>query len=414
MLPSKKALEKIYEDADSAVFRFKKLSENFKKAFNSEQMEFFTSPGRAEIIGNHTDHNGGKVIAGSISLDTIGAAFPSQDDTIQIISERFDEVVKFKISEIDKVPKRHGSLSLVAGMVKSIKDLGYKVNGFNLFTSSTVIAGAGLSSSASFEMLVCSVINYFFNENTLDIIQCAKIGQKAENEYWCKASGLMDQVACSVGGAIKLDFNGDVKYEKINLDFDKLNYSIIIVNTGKGHADLSSEYSSIPFEMKSVAKKLGYDLLCETSLEELVKKTPELIKLLKNDRALLRAYHFYNENQRVEEMGKLLESETANIKEIIKLIDESGRSSFEFLQNCYVDSQPNEQKISLCLALSLQFIKKIGKGVCRVHGGGFAGAIMTILPKEAVSDYVKFMERFVGKENVYLMNIRKTGTVHIS
>lgn len=418
MTPSKKSLEEIYGSSSAvAEARFEKLSEYFTKEFGSDKMEFFTAPGRTEVIGNHTDHNGGKVIAGSITLDTIGAAYPNGTGRIKILSEGFDEVVDFDVNDVDNVPKCKGSLSLVAGMVKACQNFGYKVEGFNLYTSTTVIASAGVSSSAAFEMLVCSVINYFFNDSKLDIVQYAKIGQSAENVYWCKASGLMDQMACAAGGAIKLDFKdavlngGTVQYEKIDLDFKKYGYDIVIVNTGKGHADLSAEYSSVPGEMRAVAKELGVQALCGSSVEKLLEKTPELIGKLGNDRALTRAFHFFNETSRVEQMAEAIEKDDG--EKILKLIDASGRSSFEMLQNCYVNSNPEEQKISLCLALTTQFINKIGKGVCRVHGGGFAGVIMAILPGETVQDYIKFMGSFVGEKNVYLMNIRKVGAVHI-
>lgn len=418
MTPSKKSLEKIYGSSSAvAEARFEKLSEYFTKEFGSDKMEFFTAPGRTEVIGNHTDHNGGKVIAGSITLDTIGAAYPNGTSRIKILSEGFDEVVDFDVNDVDNVPKCKGSLSLVAGMVKACQNFGYKVEGFNLYTSTTVIASAGVSSSAAFEMLVCSVINYFFNDSKLDVVQYAKIGQSAENVYWCKASGLMDQMACAAGGAIKLDFKdavlngGTVQYEKIDLDFKKYGYDIVIVNTGKGHADLSAEYSSVPGEMRAVAKELGAQALCGSSVEKLLEKTPELIGKLGNDRALTRAFHFFNETTRVEQMAEAIEKDDG--EKILKLVDASGRSSFEMLQNCYVNSNPEEQKISLCLALTTQFINKIGKGVCRVHGGGFAGVIMAILPSETVQDYIKFMGSFVGEKNVYLMNIRKIGAAHI-
>lgn len=411
MIPAMNTLCKIYDNPEEASIRFDNLSKNFVKHFGSDKMEFFTAPGRTEIIGNHTDHNGGKVIAGSITLDTIGAAYPNGTDTIQIISEGFDDIVKFNISDSASVPKCKGTLSLVAGMIEAVKKFGFKAEGFNLYASTTVISSAGVSSSASFEMLVCSIINYFFNDNKIDITHYAKIGQSAENIFWCKASGLMDQMACAAGGAIKLDFNGDVKYEKINLNFKKYGYDIVIVNTGKGHSDLSAEYSSVPSEMKTVAEKLGAEILSGSNLETLLDKTPSLITELNNDRAVLRALHFYNETNRVEQMAEAIEKDDG--EKILKLIDESGRSSFEFLQNCYVNSNPCEQKISLCLALTTQFINRIGKGVCRVHGGGFAGVIMAIIPTDHVAEYRKFMAPFVGEKNVYLMNIRETGAVHI-
>ena len=226
----------------------------------------------------------------------------------------------------------------------------------------------------------------------------------------------MDQMACAAGGAIKLDFaesfnKGTVKYEKIGLDFKKYGYDIVIVNTGKGHADLSAEYSSVPGEMREVAKELGVKNLCESSLEKLLEKTPDLIGKVNNDRALLRAFHFFNETNRVEQMADAIAKDDG--EKILKLVDASGRSSFELLQNCYVNAHPEEQKISLCLALTTQFINKIGKGVCRVHGGGFAGVIMAIIPSEHVNEYISYMEGFVGKKNAYLMNIRKVGAAHI-
>ena len=412
MIPSIKTLSNIYGDnVEKNVARFESLSAGFTKAFGTDKMDFFTSPGRTEIIGNHTDHNGGKVIAGSITLDTIGAAFPNGTDIIEIVSEGFPDVVKFNINDVDNIPKCQGTLSLVAGMVKAIQNFGYSIGGFNLYSSTTVISSAGVSSSASFEMLVCSVINWFFNDNKIELSQCAKIGQFAENVYWCKASGLMDQMACAAGGAIKLDFNGIVKYEKIDLDFKKYGYEIVIVNTGKGHADLSEEYSSVPGEMKAVAQELGTEILCGASVEKLLAATPKLLGKLNNDRAILRALHFYNETDRVDQMAAAI---TANDGDkILRLIDQSGRSSYELLQNCYVNANPEEQKISLTLALTTQFINRIGRGVCRVHGGGFAGVIMAIIPTENVQDYINFIEEFVGHGNAHLMNIRKFGAGHI-
>lgn len=420
MIPSITSLKNIYgDDAEKNVNRFETLSSGFTKTFGTDKMEFFTSPGRTEVIGNHTDHNGGKVIAGSITLDTIGAAFPNGTDTIEIVSEGFPNIVRFQIGDVDNVPKCKGTLSLVAGMIKAVQEFGLAVGGFNLYTSTTVISSAGLSSSAAFEMLVCSVINYFFNDDKIDLKQCAKIGQYAENVYWCKASGLMDQMACAAGGAIKLNFNGDIKYQKIDLDLKKHGYEIVIVNTGKGHADLSEEYSSVPGEMKAVAHELGAQMLCGTgsknpencNLETFLAKLPEISGKLNNDRALLRALHFYNETDRVEQMSAAISAN--DIDSILRLIDQSGRSSFELLQNCYVNAHPEEQKISLTLALTTQFINRIGRGVCRVHGGGFAGVIMAIIPTANVQDYISFIEQFVGHGNAYLMNIRKFGAGRI-
>lgn len=404
--------EKVYgKDAEVAKQRFAHLTDGFNGEYgNAEELSYFTAPGRTEIIGNHTDHNGGKVIAASIDLDTIGAASPSGDEKIEILSEGYKKVV-IDLNALDKVPKESGTISLVAGMAEAAKKMGYQVHGFKAYVTTTVIAAAGVSSSASFEMLFCAIVNHFFNDDKIPVTDYAKIGQYSENHFWNKASGLMDQMACAFGGPILLDFKGDISVEKIPFGFGDYGYEMVITNTGKGHADLSADYSAVPQEMFAVAKELGGKRLCDTSKEELLAHLNEIDEKIGNDRAILRAFHFFNETKRVEDMAAAVADK--DFEKILALMQASGNSSYKLLQNCYTNAAWKEQKIALALALSEEYLAKTGKGICRVHGGGFAGVIQCVLPKEETDGYVDFMAKYFGRENVYPMNIRQTGAVFL-
>lgn len=408
-MPSVETLEKIYGEREISTKRYENLANKFKELFGTEEMEFFTSPGRTEIVGNHTDHNGGKILAGSISMDTIGAAYPNGTSEIHIVSEGYKKHIVVDLDKLEEVPKCCGSVSLVAGMMTAAQKAGYKTGGFNAYISTQVISAAGVSSSASFEMLVASIINYFFNDGKMRYIDYARIGQYAENEFWDKASGLMDQMACAVGGAVMLDFSKDDDhiYEQVDFSFAQIGYDLVIVNTGKGHADLSEEYSSIPLEMRQVAAAAGVKNLCDTDEETIL----GYLSGLDNDRAVLRALHFFEENKRVDAAYEAAKNKDA--AGLLTAISESGHSSWEWLQNCYCIQDPKEQKITLALALTKLFLNKIGKGVCRVHGGGFAGVIMCVVPKEETDNYVQYMSKYVGRENVYPMNVRTFGAGYV-
>lgn len=410
-LPNKSILENIYGESKESLKRYETLAEKFQSYFKTKQMEFFSSPGRTEIIGNHTDHNGGKILAASINMDTIGAAYPNNSDMIRIISEGYESEIKIDLLSLDDIPKNQDALSLIAGMMKAIINFGFKVSGFNAYVATNVIGAAGVSSSASFEMLICSIVNYFFNDNSLSYIDYAKIGQDAENKYWNKASGLMDQLACAVGGTIYLDFSDNIKFEKIDFSFSEIGYDIIIVNTGKGHADLSNEYSEIPFEMKLVAQKLGKSLLSEIDKSLFLKQFSNIEKDILNDRAILRAFHFFEENERVEEAMKAIQKD--NKEKLLKVIEESGNSSWKWLQNCYTVGNYKEQKVTITLALTESFLNKVGDGCCRVHGGGFAGVILCIVPKLETSNYIKFISNYVDRKDIYPVHIRKFGAIHL-
>lgn len=410
-LPSTDTLKKVYGETAHSLTRFQIAADCYRKYFGEEPAEFFTAPGRTEIVGNHTDHNGGKILAASIDMDTIGAAYPNDSGIIEIVSEGYEQKIVVDIMEVDAIPKNQGTVSLTAGMVKAIKEFGFRISGFQAYVSTEVISSAGVSSSASFEMLFCAIVNHFFNENQLSCIDYARVGQYAENHYWDKASGLMDQMACAVGGTILLDFSSDVSYEKVNFNFENYGCDMIIVNTGKGHADLSHEYSQVPLEMKAVADSLGISLLSKGSMDDLLRSIPHIEKTVQNDRAILRALHFYEENDRVERMAAAVHENKSDTW--MNIITESGKSSWELLQNCYSLKDYKEQKITLCLALTELFLRRKGTGCCRVHGGGFAGVIMCVVSKDDSAEYIRFISEYAGPENVYPMHIRNTGAVHL-
>lgn len=408
-LPEKENLQKIYGETEKSSARFAHLGEKFAEIYKHDHAEYFTSPGRTEIIGNHVDHNGGKVIAGSINLDTVGAAAPNGTDVIRITSEGYRDEIVVDLSKLSKENYKKGTPALVAGMMEGAQKNGFKAAGFDAYVSTNVIAAAGVSSSASFEMLICTMIDYFFNEGKMTYNDYAKIGQYAENVYWDKASGMMDQMACAVGGPVLFNFadRNNLEYSKLDFSFGKFGHRLVIVNTGKGHADLSQEYSEIPAEMKAAAKALGVELLHESTLEELLAHVNEI----EDDRAVLRAIHFFEETRRVEDASEAIGKE--DYEKFMKLMDESGNSSWELLQNCYSLQNCHEQKISLMLALTQLFLNKIQGGICRVHGGGFAGVIATILPEAEMDNYVEYISGYVGRDNVYPMDIRAVGAAHI-
>jgi galactokinase len=405
-------LRKVYgEAAAEADERFDELELRFSNTFGKvHKLAYFTAPGRTEIIGNHTDHNGGKILAASITMDTIGVA-AKNDSTVVNIDSLGYPAVSVDVNKLDEVPHCQGTLSLLAGMLKAAKNNGLEVGGFDACVSSEVIPAAGVSSSASFEMLVCSMIDHLFNGGTTLIATYAHIGQYAENVFWEKGSGLMDQMACAVGGTILLDFSNGAKYRRLNFSYDQLGCDLVLVNTGKGHADLTQEYSSVPNEMYEVASALEVKRLSETNEDAILDQLVDIRNSLKNDRAILRALHYFEEVARVDEAVSAL---AANDKgRVLDIINASGNSSWMWLQNAYVATDAEEQPIPFALALTKIFLKNTLYGACRLHGGGFAGVIMCAVPKADSKDYVELMGKFFGPKNVYRTNIRPIGAARL-
>ena len=409
---SRKLMTALYGEAavDANIERYQNLVKSFQKKFAEEDVTLFSSPGRTEISGNHTDHNHGKVLAGSINLDCVGVAAKNNSSKVHIISETFNQSFIIDLNDLSPSDKKAGTIDLVKGLLQGFKESGYEVGGFNAYITSNVISAAGVSSSASFEMLLCSILNTFFNEGRMDTVAYAHIGKYSENVDWDKASGLLDQMACAVGGLITIDFLEPASpvVEKIDFDFSSQNHSLIIVNTGKGHADLSADYSSVPLEMKKVAEFFGKEVCAEITEEEVIGHLAE-VREYAGDRSVLRALHFVEENKRVEAEVKALKE--GRFSDFLNNITASGNSSWKWLQNCFTNSAYQEQGITVALALTELFIAGKQRGACRVHGGGFAGVIMAMLPNDLVEEYVTYIEKALGEGNAYRMSIRPYGAI---
>lgn len=393
--------------------RYLLLVEGFSQNFSTDDILLFSSPGRSEISGNHTDHNHGKVLGASINLDCIAAVAKNSSNSINIISETFNQKFSISLDKLEASDKKAGTIDLVKGIVKAFLDRGYNLGGFDAYISSNVIASAGVSSSAAFETLICQIINTLFNDGKIDVVTYAHISKYAENVYWDKQSGLLDQMCCAYGGLINIDFANpnEPQIKKVNFDFASTDFSLIIVQTGRGHADLSADYSSIPAEMKSVAAYFGKDVLVEVNENEFYEHLSDIRKIT-GDRAILRAIHFFDENKRVDAIVRACEQD--DFDTFFELIRESGNSSWKYLQNCYTNAAPEEQGITLSLALTEKFIKEHKSGTCRVHGGGFAGVIMAILPNSLVDAYVKNIEKLQGEGAAHIMSIRPLGSICIN
>ena len=393
--------------------RYRELLEGYRDKFGDGEVKLFSSPGRTEISGNHTDHNHGKVLAGSINLDCVGVAAVNHSSKVKIVSTTFGQEFTVDLNNLAPSRRKSGTEDLVKGLLKGFQESGYEVGGFNAYITSNVISAAGVSSSAAFEMLLCSMLNTFFNEGRMDTVAYAHVGKYAENHYWDKASGLLDQMACAVGGLITIDFMepSDPKVEKIDFDFGSQNHSLIIVQTGRGHADLSADYSAVSSEMKKVAEFFGKNYCSEITEKDVIDNLAEVRKYA-GDRSVLRALHFFEENKRVENMVKALKEDRFDV--FLENITASGNSSWKWLQNCYTNSNYQEQGITVALALTELFIADKGRGACRVHGGGFAGVIMAMLPNDLVDEYVEYIEKALGKGNAYRMSIRPHGAICFS
>ncbi len=401
------------DDINLQKQRYLRAIYEFENYFGKRDNKIIISaPGRTEIAGNHTDHNNGKVLAGSVSLDVVGVVAPNGSDQIIIKSEGFN-IDQISINELDiKEGENEKSIALIRGVCRHLKDSGYKIGGFEAYVVSNVPEGSGLSSSAAFEIFVGSAISYSFNNGSIDAVQVAKSAQYAEKEFFGKPCGLMDQMASSFGGIISIDFEDEPKIEKLYFDFSKHGYAICIVNTGGSHANLTYDYAAVPEEMRSVAGFFGKKNLRELKKEDIFENL-ELIRKNFGDRAILRSLHFFDENDRADRALKALQHavKTDDIGEFLNCISESGNSSFKYLQNVYSPTNPREQGIALGLYVAEGILK--GRGACRVHGGGFAGTTQNFVPIDLVDEFSKKMEQVFGKGSCQRLSIRKYGGIMI-
>lgn len=392
--------------------RYAELMGEFEKTFGADDVSLFSSPGRTEIGGNHTDHNYGRVLAGAVNLDNIAVAAKNGTNTVRIKSAGYPE---FQVELSNFQPDEaefYTSTSLVKGIAAKMKENGYEIGGFDACIEGRVPKGSGLSSSASFEVLIGAIFSELFNDGKMDAVENAIIGQWSENNYFGKPCGLMDQTACSVGGLITIDFKDPANpiVKEVDFDFVSTGFSLVITDVGGGHDDPASqaEYASLPTEMKSVAAELGAEVLREVTLEQIVEKIPEIRKKT-GDRALLRAYHFQGDNARVVKQVEALESN--DFKAFLDMVVESGYSSYMYNQNIYDIVHKDEQVVSLGLALSEMVLK--GSGAWRVHGGGFGGTIQAFVPQDKLDKYVEVLEHVYGEGTCHKLFIRSKGSVKL-
>lgn len=392
--------------------RYSDLMAEFQKSYETDDVELFSSPGRTEIGGNHTDHNYGRVLAGAVNLDMIAVAAKNATNTIRIKSAGYPEF-QVDLSElaIDE-SQFYTSSALVKGICARMKQLGYEIGGFDACIDGRVPKGSGLSSSASFEVLVGAIINHLFNDGKMSAVENGIIGQWSENNYFGKPCGLMDQTACSVGGLITIDFKDPAKpiVKEVDFDFVSTGFALVITDVGGGHDDAASqaEYASLPTEMKAVAAVLGAKVLREVTLEQIVDKIPEIRKIT-GDRAILRAYHFQGDNQRVVDQVAALENN--DFQSFLKMVVESGYSSYMYNQNIFDVVHKDDQVVSLALALSEMVLK--GKGAWRVHGGGFGGTIQAFVPQDILDKYVETLEHVYGRGSCHKLFIRAKGSIKL-
>jgi len=396
------------EEAHFHRQRWMKVIDDHEKRIGLSDVRLFSSPGRTELSGNHTDHNRGRVLAAGIHLDTIAAVTQSAEDSaqamiVELLSEGYPEV-RVNLAELEKVEGERGHTdAIIRGIAASIVRRKGRIGGFRATTASRVLKGSGLSSSATLEILVGSVFNELFNDGRFTPMELAVMGQEAENDYFGKPCGLMDQIACSMAGVVSIDFvdPSSPLIEPISTNFAAAGYTLTVVNPGGDHAELTSDYAAIPEEMKAVAGALGVEALRDVDEKRFLKSIPSL-RAIAGDRALLRSLHFFGENARVAEMTKSLKA--GDIESYLDGVRRSGDSSFRFLQNVYSPRHLSDQALTLALALTEKFLQ--GKGACRVHGGGFAGTIQVFVPTERFDDYVKCMEGYFSKGSIVPLSLR--------
>ncbi len=422
-LPDTDRLKEIY-GSDPAIIdyqrkRIEKAYAGFEEKFGtSADIHVFSAAGRSEIGGNHTDHQMGQVLAASLNIDSLAIVSAVPENVIILYSEGYDTYT-IDLSDLEAVPSEKGAL--IRGVAAGFAKKGYKIGGFNAYVVSDVLGGSGLSSSASFESLIGVILSGLYNGGSVSTVDIAKIGQFAENHYMDKPCGLMDQMACSVGGFVHIDFakssdsdpffdDSYPKIERIDFDPEDYGYSLVITDTKASHADLTDDYASIPKEMKDVAAFFKKSVLTEVSEDEFVNKIPEIRKVT-GDRAVMRAIHFFGENRRVQAESASLAAN--DFDGFLKSFTASARSSYEYLQNIYSTKNPDEQSVAIALAVSDRILSGHSAGAARVHGGGFAGTIQTFVKSDHADEYIKEMNALLGEGASKKYRIRKYGCVQI-
>ena len=398
------------EDTSKSSERYQSLIAKAIKEFGDQEGYLISSPGRTEVCGNHTDHQLGKVLAASVNMDIVAVVVKDENQVVYE-SEGFS-VPPIQISDLTvHQDEQFTTASLIRGTLAAFKHKGYQIGGFRCLSDSQVLPGSGISSSAAFEVLLGTILSHLYNDGKVSPIDIAKMGQYAENEYFGKPCGLLDQMACSIGGFVTIDFADKENpiVEKIDFDFHSSGLDVILVNTKGDHADLSDEYGLMPKEMKDVAHVLGKEFLSQCTMEQFMNNLKEIREKC-SDRAMLRAIHYFNEVDRVDTAVKALKNK--DIESFKKTIIESGYSSYMYLQNVYLASNYETQNLSLALALAEQVLK--GKGAYRVHGGGLAGTIQAFVPHDLKEEFLKTLRSVYGNDSCFLLAIRPVGGTRIA
>lgn len=403
----------IYVDETMLAYQKERYShaiKKFEEYYGADDAVVFSAPGRSEVGGNHTDHQHGEVLAASINLDTIGVVRKTEDHQIRLISDDYAEIM-IDLRDIScKEEDKETTTALIKGVAAGFAERGYAIGGFRAYVTSDVLIGAGLSSSAAFETLIGTIFSGLYNDGTVSSTEIAIIGQYAENVYFGKPCGLMDQMACATGNLVHIDFHdpGKPEVEKIAFDMEAEGYRLCITDTKGSHADLTDEYAAVPREMKLIAGHFGKEVLREVSAEKVLCEIHKLRDAY-GDRSVLRALHFLCENERVQKEVKALKE--GNVETFLQNIKASGDSSFKYLQNVYSSQDTKHQNVSVALQVSEMLLGN--NGVCRVHGGGFAGTIQAFVKNEAVDEYKKGMDHVFGTGSCKDLRIRKYGGIKV-
>lgn len=396
----------IYADYDEYLERKLNIEKNFLLNFSERVDEFFSSSGRIELLGNHTDHNNGLVLVSAVSLDIFAGVKKSDDNYIRIVSEGYP-LMTININNLALSANEKGkSSAMVKGVVKGFLNRGLKVGGFYCYATSNIYKGAGVSSSAAYELLICEILNYYFNNDSIDRVEMAKIAQFSEVEYFGKPCGLLDQMGISLGGVNMIDFES-IQTPKIkHVELELKDYDVILVNTGDDHSSLTPYYAEIKDDMSNISSYFKKNVLREVPHQEFLNAIPNLKKKY-GGRAVLRAMHYYDENKRVEEAYKAVCE--GDVKTFLDCVNESGESSYKLLQNCYYANDAS-QGITLALTISKKIIRD---GACRVHGGGFAGTILAFVNKNESEYYLSVMKAVFGDNNCNRVNLRMLGSIKL-
>ncbi len=395
---------------ETQTARYIDAVQNFIKLYGDLEVEVYSAPGRSEVGGNHTDHQHGKVLATSVNIDTIAVVTKTNNNKVEMKSVGYPKLV-VDLSSLEVNKREYGtSVALIRGVAAGLKKRGYKVGGFKGFATSQVLSGSGLSSSAAYEVLIGNIMTGLYSGETGDSVMLAQVGQESENQYFGKPSGLLDQMACSVGGLVYIDFKNPAEpiVSKVNVDFGSFGQSLCIVDTKGSHADLTGDYAEVPQEMRAVANFFGKEYLRDVDEAEFFANIAAVRKAA-GDRAVLRSIHIFNENKRVEKQKDALQA--GDYDTFKKLIIESGNSSYKYLQNVYSNHKLQEMSVAIGLAMTEQILGE--KSVCRVHGGGFAGTIQAFVPNELVAEYKEGIEKVFGKGACYVLQIRKYGGLKV-